>query len=238
MADSLAQAKYSALTWNTPLSEAHATDLLGRLQLSEAKSIVDIGCGWGELLLRAAALAGPDIKATGVDTDQLLLDRGARNALERNIAAEFVQQRGEEFRGTADRAVCIGSSHTLGGTREMLKRLAEVVPRGRVLVGDNCYDSPPAKEVVDVLGEGILTLVEIVQLCRETGWEVLHLSTADQREWDDFESGHRAGPREWLLAHPDDPQAAEVRELHDGREREYLGAYRGVLGLVYLVLGR
>jgi hypothetical protein len=67
---------------------------------------------------------------------------------------------------------------------------------------------------------------------------VQHLSTADQREWDDFESGHRAGSREWLLANPDDPRADEVRAREEAREREYLTAYRGVLGLAYLVLAR
>jgi hypothetical protein len=67
---------------------------------------------------------------------------------------------------------------------------------------------------------------------------VLRLTTADQREWDDFESRHRAGLREWLLANPDSPQAQEIRDQQDGREREYLTVYRGVLGFVYLVLGR
>jgi len=61
-------------------------------------------------------------------------------------------------------------------------------------------------------------------------------STADQREWDDFESTFRAGRQEWLLAHGDDPRAAEVRDWLDTRERQYVQAYRGILGFAYLVL--
>ena len=238
MEDSLAQAKYAAMTWNVPLSEPHAAQLLDHLSLPDAKSIVDIGCGWGELLLRAAA-ASPQLKATGIDLDNALLDRGRRNATARNIPADFVQQRGEEFQGTADRAICIGSSHVLGGTKAMLERLAEIVPRGgRVLVGDMFWESAPTEAARAMFGDEALPLADLAALCRQTGWEVLYLTTADQREWDDFESRHRAGPREWLLANPEDPRTAGVREDMDRKERDYLTVYRGVVGYAFLVLGR
>lgn len=238
MADTLAKAKYACMTWNIPLSESHAGVLLERMNLPQASSIVDIGCGWGELLLRATAAAGPHVRATGIDTDQNLLDRATRNAAERKVAAEFIPQRGEDFRGSADRAVCLGSSHTLGGTRAMLSRLAEIVPRGRVLVGDMFWEKSPTEEAKAMFGDEALPLADLVALCREAGWEVLYLTTADQREWDDFESRHRAGPREWLLDNADDPRAADVREDMNKREREYLTVYRGIVGYAFLVLGR
>jgi cyclopropane fatty-acyl-phospholipid synthase-like methyltransferase len=232
----LAAARYAALRWNTPLSESHAEELLDHLDLTEATSIVDLGCGWGELLLRATARSGA--KAIGVDSDPAGLDRGRRAALARELDVTFVEQQAEEWHGTADRALCIGSSHTLGGSRAMLARLADVVPRGRVLVGDGCWETPPTEAAHAIFGDDILPLADLVAACGEAGWQVLHLSTADQREWDHFESQHRAGFREWLLANPSDPRAAEVREVQDAREREYLTAYRGVLGLAYLVLAR
>ncbi|MER6593236.1 hypothetical protein ABT214_15565 [Micromonospora purpureochromogenes] len=83
-----------------------------------------------------------------------------------------------------------------------------------------------------------MPLADLIELARGLGWRVLHFSTADQREWDDFESTWRAGQQEWLLQHPDDPRATEVREELDDRLREYVGVYRGVLGLAYFVLGR
>jgi hypothetical protein len=42
----------------------------------------------------------------------------------------------------------------------------------------------------------------------------------------------------WLLRHPDDPRAAGIRDELDARLRDYVGVYRGILGLAYLVLGR
>lgn len=236
MGDTLAAAQYTSMRWNTPLSETHANELLERLNLSTATNILDFGCGWGELLLRVAA--GTGVKATGVDTDPTALDRGRRAALERGLNVAFIEQRAEDWQGTADRAFCIGSSHTFGGSRAMLARLAVIVPRGRVLIGDMCWERSPTEAAHAIFGDDVLQLADMAAMCRETGWEVLHLSTADQREWDDFESRHRAGLREWLVANADDPRAAEVRAGQDAREREYLTVYRGVLGFAYLVLGR
>ncbi|WP_459707893.1 SAM-dependent methyltransferase [Actinophytocola sp. KF-1] len=234
--DTLAVARYSALVWNTPLGQAHAEDLLDHLDLTTANTIVDLGCGWGELLLRAAA-RGP-AKAVGVDTDPGGLDRGRRAALVRGLDVKFVEREAAAWRGTADRALCVGSSHALGGSRAMLGTLAEIVPSGRVLVGDGCWEAEPTQAAKDIFGDDVLPLADLVTACGEAGWQVLHMSTADQHEWDDFESRHRAGVREWLLANPDDPRAAEVKAREDAREREYLTVYRRVLGFAYLVLAR
>lgn len=232
----LAAARYAKLRWNTPLSTGHATELLDHLDLTAATTVVDLGCGWGELLLSAAERGVA--KAVGVDTDPAGLDRGRRAALVRGLDVRFVEREAVDWHGTADRALCIGSSHTLGGSRAMLMALADVVPQGRVLVGDGCWTTPPTPAAHAIFGDDVLPLADLVAACGEAGWQVMHLSTADQHEWDDFESRHRAGTREWLLANPDDPRAAEVRAKEDAREREYLTVYRGVLDFAYLVLAR
>ena len=84
----------------------------------------------------------------------------------------------------------------------------------------------------------MLVLLAVVydSRARAAGWRLIHMSTADQREWDDFESTFRAGRQGWLLAHGDDPRAAEVRDWLDARERQYIGTYRGILGFAYLIL--
>jgi hypothetical protein len=87
-----------------------------------------------------------------------------------------------------------------------------------------------------MFGESVLGLTDLVNVAIQAGWHVLHLSTADQREWDDFEATWRAGREEWLVAHPDDPRAAEVRTYLDSRLREYVNIYRGILSFAYLVL--
>jgi len=89
-----------------------------------------------------------------------------------------------------------------------------------------------------LFGEEVLMLQDLVAVAIAAGWRVLHLSTADQREWDDFESTWRAGREEWVLGHQGDPRAESVRSMLDTRLLEYVAEYRGVLGFCYLILGR
>ncbi|GIG87320.1 SAM-dependent methyltransferase [Plantactinospora endophytica] len=237
--DDPASVRYARMRWNTPLSAEHADLLLQRLDIPAGGSVLDLGCGWGELLLRAVTGSGATI-GVGVDTDQSALARGRRAALDRGAAqVSFVRQAAATWRRPADRVLCLGSAHALGGTAAGLATLAELVePGGRLLFGDGFWERTPSPEAVKIFGADVLSLPDLVELVRATGWRVLHLSTADQREWDDFESTWRAGRQEWLLAHPDDPRAEGVRDELDTRLREYVTVYRGLLGLGYFVLGR
>jgi len=113
-----------------------------------------------------------------------------------------------------------------------------VAPGGRLLFGDGYWAAPPSPAALEIFGDDILPLPELLDAAAAAGWQVLHLSAADQLEWDDFESTSRAALAEWLRANPADPRAAEVGEWLGRRLREYVRGYRGVLGLTYLVLGR
>src|SRR6185437_11793345 len=112
-----------------------------------------------------------------------------------------------------------------------LSALARVVaPGGRLLFGDGFWTRPPSAPALGIFGEDLLGLPELLEDCRARGWRVIHVSEADQREWDDFESTSRAGRQEWLLANADDPRAPEIREWLDTRERQYVDVYRGGSG--------
>ncbi|SEF22286.1 Cyclopropane fatty-acyl-phospholipid synthase [Amycolatopsis pretoriensis] len=237
MDDELNALRRTRMRWNTPLSEPHAELLLDRMALDEGH-LVDLGCGWGELPLRAAARA-PGLRVTGVDTDVTGLERGRAAARERGLAVDFTEADAATWAGPADRAFCIGSAHIFGSTKAALARLTQVVlPSGRLLYGDGFWATPPDDAAREIFGPDTLTLPELLDAATAAGWRVRHLSTADQLEWDDFESTSRAGWEEWLAAHPDDPRAGEIGAWLDRRLREYVGVYRGVLGLAYLVLTR
>jgi cyclopropane fatty-acyl-phospholipid synthase-like methyltransferase len=187
----------------------------------------------------AGGAAAGQTTGIGVDTDQGQFARGRRLARERGLDrhVRFAEGDAAAWPETADRVLCIGASHAFGGTERALAALAATVPPGgRLLYGDGYWENPPAAAATEALGDGILPLPGLLEACRAAGWRVIHLSTADQREWDDFESTFRAGRQEWLIEHDGDPRAAEVRDWLDAREREYVGVYRRVLGLAYLVL--
>ncbi|MCR6482162.1 class I SAM-dependent methyltransferase [Amycolatopsis sp. OK19-0408] len=236
MDDELNALRRSRMRWNTPLSETHASLLLDRMAL-DTGHLVDLGCGWGELPLRAAARA-PGLRVTGVDTDVTGLERGRAAAAERGLAMDFTEADAATWDVPVERAFCIGSAHVFGSTKAALARLAEVVPSGRLLYGDGFWATPPNPAALEIFGQDTLTLPELLDAAADAGWRVRHLSTADPLEWDDFESTSRAGWEEWLAVHPDDPRAGEVGAWLDRRLREYVGVYRGVLGLAYLVLTR
>jgi cyclopropane fatty-acyl-phospholipid synthase-like methyltransferase len=237
----LGQARYARMRWNTPLSEAHAALLVERLTVSSGSRVLDLGCGWGELLLRAVASGGGDVTGTGVDTDVQALERGRMLAAAYGLGdrVTFIEGEAAAWEGSADRVVCVGASHAWAGTKETLLALGALVrPGGRLLFGDGCWERPPEPAAATLFGDNVLPLETVVKHADAAGWRVLHLSSADQREWDDFEATWRAGRQEWLLEHPDDSQAAEVRTVLDDQLREYVTGYRGVLGFCYLVLGR
>ncbi|MET8086258.1 methyltransferase domain-containing protein [Micromonospora sp. NPDC005194] len=243
--DHLAASRYARMRWNTPLSEEHAALLLRRLDVRPGARVLDLGCGWGELLLRAVAaggVAGPvATRGVGVDTDEAALARGRRLAAEKSLNRHvaFVMGEAAAWHEPADRVLCIGSAHVFGGTGAALDALASVVrPGGRLLLGEGYWQSDPTAEATRIFGADVTDLAGLVEAARARGWRLLHLSTADQREWDDFESTWLAGRQEWLLTYPEDPRADQIRAELDDRLRQYVGGYRGVLGLAYLVLGR
>jgi SAM-dependent methyltransferase len=240
------EALYARMQWNMPLSAEHAGLLLDRLDLRPGQRITDLGCGWGELLLAAVERAGADTTdaragttGVGVDTDRPLLARGRAAAARRGLDVSFTDADATGWRGTADRVLCTGAGHAFGGTAGALRALATMVaPGGRLLLGDGFWSRPPSAAAIEIFGEDLLELPELLEASRAEGWRVIHFSEADQREWDDFESTFRAGQQEWLLANGGDPRAPEVREWLDGRERQYVTVYRGLLGFAYLVLAR
>jgi cyclopropane fatty-acyl-phospholipid synthase-like methyltransferase len=236
--DDLEEALFARMRWNAPLSAEHAELLLDRLDVRPGAHVADLGCGWGELLLRVVGHADR-VTGTGVDTEARALSRARRLASERHLdgRVQFTEADVSGWDGAAERVLCVGASHALGGSASALSALAGIVPAGgRLLFGDGYWETAPSAAAAQMFGEEVLPLAGLLEAGRSAGWRVIHMSVASQLEWDDFESTFRAGRQEWLLAHAEDPRAAGVRGWLDARERQYLEVYRGILGFAYLVL--
>src|SRR6478609_2108756 len=74
----------SQLTFHGPLSEARAARIVARLAAGQPRTVLDIGCGWGELMLRILA-AVPAATGLGLDTHEGDLARGRASARARGL---------------------------------------------------------------------------------------------------------------------------------------------------------
>jgi cyclopropane fatty-acyl-phospholipid synthase-like methyltransferase len=227
--DDFRRLAHAGLTFNAPLSEERATDLVAALPISPGHHVLDLGCGWGELLLRILA-AHPATTGTGVDTDKEALDRGVRAATQRGLhgRVEFIEAPAEAFVDVADIVVSIASSHAFGGTADALHWLRQsVTPGGLVLFGDGFWAAEPSAAALATIGR--LPRREELQAAAATaGFRIERDEVSDQAEWDAFEAGWRSG-----LERSSDPEAVGFAAE---RRREYEDGYRGAIGFCWLVL--
>ncbi|MFC7326172.1 SAM-dependent methyltransferase [Marinactinospora rubrisoli] len=244
MTDTPPPSRYVWLDFNAPLSDARARRLVERLVHPAPATVLDFGCGWGELLLRLLE-AAPGAVGTGVDTDGSLLARGHAAAVARGMAdrVSFVEGPAATWREPADLVVCVGASHAFGDTADALRALRRAVrPGGRALFGDGFWERPPTPGELSRMwpkasADDYPDLAGLVDLAVAAGFRPLWVEAASPDEWHDFESGFLADREHWLLEHGDRPEAEQVRASVERHRARWLRGYRGVWGFGYLTLG-
>jgi SAM-dependent methyltransferase len=242
--------RLTRLTFHGPLSEARAARLVARLAEAAPATVLDIGCGWGELMLRVLD-AVPGATGTGVDLNTEDLARGRANAEARGLQerVDFVEESAAGTgRAPADLVICLSASHALSAaeppehTAAALRALRRLVtPGGRVLLAEGYWQRTPAPAELaamwpDASAGELLDLPTLVDTAVAAGFRPVWTETATTEEWDDFESGYQSDVEEWLATHPGHPLAAETRTRVDKHRAAWLRGYRDVLGIAYLTL--
>ncbi len=239
-------AAYALLDFNAPLSDARAAELIAGLLPLDGAHVVDLGCGWAELLLRTLA-AAPTATGIGVDRDTVALARGRENAAARGLSdrvslvegdvAGWAGGDGEPF---ADAVIAIGVSHAWGGARPMLQGMRRLLrPDDRLLIGDGFWEQEPTPAAIAALNptpDEFRPLAHLVDLALASGYTMVNVSVASLDEWDSFESRWLAGKEQWLSDHADATEADDVRRAIEDHRSGWLHGYRSVLGFAYLTL--
>jgi SAM-dependent methyltransferase len=230
------------LLFNAPMS-AQRADHLAAFMARDGGHVLDVGCGWAELLLRTLERS-PATRGTGVDVDGEALEQARERATARGLSERVTLVEGdgaEVAQGPVDGVLSVGARHVWGpDDATALRRLRAVVRRGgRVVYGDGIWSSPPTAAAMEHLGgspDEFGTLADVVDAALDAGFRVLAVGEASQQEWDAFESGYSAGYERWLLDNPEDPDADDIRARAAQHRRAYLRGYRGILGHSFLEL--
>lgn len=85
MATSSSTRAYEFLDFNSPMDDTTAAALVEEVSLSEPKQVIDVGCGWAELLLRVLE-ACPQATGIGIENDASLIARAIENASSRGLS--------------------------------------------------------------------------------------------------------------------------------------------------------
>jgi SAM-dependent methyltransferase len=176
---------HGELALYNPLAEADLDEAIGLLALEPRARVLDVACGTAEVLRRIAARWG--VEGTGYDQDAELIERARTAAPGLNLMVAD-----QPPPGPFDLAVCIASSHALGGFPDALARLRELVtPGGQVLLGEGYWLREPTPEYLDSLGgatpDELADYGGLFSAAEHAGLTPLWSCVASERDWDRYE---------------------------------------------------
>lgn len=243
---------YLDLTFMTPLSESRAARLVEFACSNLAGTIIDVGCGWGELLIRILETA-PAAKGVGIDLEISSIDHAMALARNRGVDGRISLIAGDvrnNLPRVSQGAICIGASQIWGPPvesnqpldyRSALTGIRNMVDRGSpVIYGEGIWTSNPTPEAIAPLAgrhDEYVFLPELLDIARSCDFSVMQAHQATLDEWDVFEAGYSARYARWLRDNsPEHPDACEIRARAEKQSDAYFRGYRGVLGIAYLAM--
>lgn len=241
------------LDFMSPLSGQRANDLVRFVAENTNGTVVDIGCGWAEILLRLLE-AKTAVRGIGIDLDGAAIQHARALCAQRNL-----EHRIELIEGDANTyvpesvqgAISIGSTQAwasagsdfnqpLDYTAALNKLRSIVTPGSPVVFGEAIWSKIPTEAAMAPLAgiaDEFKFLADLVDLAEQSGFVVMQVHEANLDEWDHFESGFTAGYAEWLANHNSDhPDYDAMFGRMKEQRQAYLNGYRGIMGMAYLCL--
>ncbi|MGW0732900.1 SAM-dependent methyltransferase [Streptomyces sp. NPDC002851] len=227
-----------------PLHEIRVDRLLEQALPRGDERVLDLGCGEGSWLLRAAA-DRPGVRADGVDLSEPALERGRERIAAAGLAGQVALHHADvaeyDARSQYDVVLCVGATHAFGGllpTLEAARR--HLAPSGTLIVGDGFWEREPGPETLQVgfAADEFADLGTTVDLVARDGWVPVQGHVSTREEWDDYEWAWTGSLSRWALENPQHPESAEALKAAEQHRAEWLHGYRGTLGFLTLILRR
>jgi len=238
------QIAYRAMGFCNPLSPALLDRVLEIAAPQPGARTLDLGCGNAAMAIHLAETYGAAVEAierspaVAAIAAERLVGRGAPGAVTlHNIASRDFLAGAAPF----DLLVAAGASGVVEGPPEpaaILKALApHVRPGGFLLWADPFWKREPEPMFVAMLGNlaAYKSHAENIAAGEAAGLVPYYAAASADQDWDDYTWRMTAAVERWLAAHPEDPEAASVRQRGAFMRAAYIAQGRDSLGFgVYL----
>lgn len=234
--------KFSAIAHRShrfcsPISVTTLNAVLDALDLRPGTRVVDFGCGNGEMLLHVMSRFGAE--GAGVERSGAMLTMARERADARELAVDWHEGDAATFAGTGfDLAIAVGVDRLFPdqppGVEGQLRGLSgRLRPGGYILFGEGYWKAPPEPWYLEALGAqssdytdhtGNVTAGEAVGLIP------YHARTSSEVEWDEYEWRYSRSIEQYLVEHPEDPDAEAMRTRIKNWRHLYLTGGRQFLG--------
>lgn len=228
---------HTDLIYANPISVAKMEEVIAVLDLPPNAQALDIGCGKSELLIRL--IKEYNVFSTGVDRSPNFLQQAHVNAANRvpPERLKLLQIDVADFQAdpaSYDFAACIGATEVFGGYTGTVKKLAEYIkPGGLVLVGDGYWKKEPDPEYLAALAatrDEYNSHARNVAIGVEQGLVPLYAVVASDDEWDRYEWLHARAIERYAQQNPQDPDVPALLERIRTWRDLYLKWGRDTLG--------
>ena len=222
-----------------PVSLDELLQLGQSLGMTAATTVLDIGCGKGEMLAQWASRFA--CSGHGVDASAVFLRAAHSRADELGVEdrVSFSQGDAEDFETNQrfDVVCCIGASWFAGDlARSMAKMQSWAAPGATLLLGEPFWVTEPAAGTKIGFGQEYHSLPGLFDWVSSVGLEVVDMVLADRKAWDRYCPPQWKNLYDWLRANPHDPDAPAVRQRLTAHRRRYVTVQRDHLGWGIFVL--
>ena len=197
-----------------PMSGDDLDQVLAALAPSDGERMLDLACGHGELLLRAAERS--QISGIGVDLSPWVLLHAAESAAQRSLRGSVKWWLGnarEAPTGDWDLVTCLGASWVWHGFEGTVRAAASRArPGGRIAVGDLQLKPGIDPGAVAVENGRVMTRDEQAAAFERCGVDLIEMIDPGPEGWDRYRAGNLASVHAWAEAHPGKRAEEYLRE--------------------------
>ncbi|WP_059173346.1 cyclopropane-fatty-acyl-phospholipid synthase family protein [Bacillus sp. FJAT-27445] len=226
-----------------PINVTKLNKVMELLSLTANDKVIDIGAGKGELLLQISKKYSSHCVA--IEQYSGFIEQLEKNAKNRGIQnnVEVINQDAKTAIKTLNQefsvGICIGSSHALGGYRNTIESLKNIVVKGGYIVlGELYWRKKPDDEYLEQFGvqeQEILYHAENIFKAEEYGLIPLWSTVANKDDFDEYEWLYSKSIEDYCYENPEDPDCSAMLERIRSWREMYLKWGRETLGFgIYL----